>query len=55
MNGWFFLATEVDDICFDYAKKNVEQNKLSDLVKGECRLRDDAGRMMLWALMYREW
>ncbi|XP_043976463.1 RNA N6-adenosine-methyltransferase mettl16 isoform X1 [Gambusia affinis] len=33
MNGWFFLATEVDDICFDYAKKNVEQNKLSDLVK----------------------
>ncbi|XP_012732827.2 RNA N6-adenosine-methyltransferase mettl16 [Fundulus heteroclitus] len=33
MNGWYFLATEVDDICFDYAKKNVEQNKLSDLVK----------------------
>ncbi|XP_069004106.1 RNA N6-adenosine-methyltransferase mettl16 [Embiotoca jacksoni] len=33
MNGWFFLATEVDDICFDYATKNVEQNKLSDLVK----------------------
>ncbi|XP_072248617.1 RNA N(6)-adenosine-methyltransferase mettl16 [Leuresthes tenuis] len=33
MNGWFFLATEVDDICFDYAKKNVEQNNLSDLVK----------------------
>lgn len=34
MNGWFFLATEVDDICFDYATKNVEQNNLSDLVKG---------------------
>ncbi|XP_020563958.1 U6 small nuclear RNA (adenine-(43)-N(6))-methyltransferase isoform X2 [Oryzias latipes] len=33
MNGWFFLATEVDDICFDYATKNVEQNNLSDLVK----------------------
>lgn len=33
MNGWYFLATEVDDICFDYAKKNVEQNNLSDLVK----------------------
>ncbi|MEQ2314052.1 Methyltransferase-like protein 16, partial [Ameca splendens] len=33
MNGWYFLATEVDDICFDYAKKNVEQNHLSDLVK----------------------
>ncbi|KAM9732613.1 RNA N(6)-adenosine-methyltransferase mettl16 [Menidia menidia] len=33
MNGWYFLATEVDDICYDYAKKNVEQNKLSDLVK----------------------
>lgn len=34
MNGWYFLATEVDDICFDYATKNVEQNNLSDLVKG---------------------
>lgn len=33
MNGWYFLATEVDDICFDYAKKNVEQNKMSDLIK----------------------
>ncbi|MEQ2158718.1 Methyltransferase-like protein 16, partial [Goodea atripinnis] len=33
MNGWYFLATEVDDICFDYAKKNVVQNHLSDLVK----------------------
>uniref|UniRef100_A0A3P8T5P2 U6 small nuclear RNA (adenine-(43)-N(6))-methyltransferase n=1 Tax=Amphiprion percula TaxID=161767 RepID=A0A3P8T5P2_AMPPE len=33
MNGWYFLATEVDDICFDYATKNVEQNNLSDLVK----------------------
>lgn len=39
MNGWYFLATEVDDICFDYAKKNVEQNNLSDLVKGECWLK----------------
>lgn len=36
MNGWYFLATEVDDICFDYATKNVEQNNLSDLIKGEC-------------------
>ena len=36
MNGWYFLATEVDDICFDYATKNVEQNKMSDLIKGEC-------------------
>lgn len=35
MNGWYFLATEVDDICFDYATKNVEQNNLSDLVKGK--------------------
>lgn len=34
MNGWYFLATEVDDICFDYATKNVEQNNLSDLIKG---------------------
>ncbi|XP_034081485.1 RNA N6-adenosine-methyltransferase mettl16 [Gymnodraco acuticeps] len=33
MNGWYFLATEVDDICFDYAMKNVEQNSLSDLIK----------------------
>ncbi|OXB76233.1 UNVERIFIED_CONTAM: hypothetical protein H355_014641 [Colinus virginianus] len=24
---------EVDDMCFDYAKKNVEQNNLSDLIK----------------------
>lgn len=36
MNGWYFLATEVDDICFDYATKNVEQNNLSDLIKGTC-------------------
>lgn len=36
MNGWYFLATEVDDICFDYATKNVEQNNLSDLIKGAC-------------------
>lgn len=35
MNGWYFLATEVDDICFDYATKNVEQNNLSELVKGK--------------------
>ncbi|XP_061136201.1 RNA N6-adenosine-methyltransferase mettl16 [Syngnathus typhle] len=33
MNSWFFLATEVDDICFDYATRNVKQNHLSDLVK----------------------
>ncbi|XP_060704195.1 RNA N6-adenosine-methyltransferase mettl16 isoform X2 [Hemiscyllium ocellatum] len=33
MNGWFFLATEVDDMCFNYAKKNVEQNSLSELIK----------------------
>lgn len=33
MNGWVFLATEVDDMCFNYAKKNVEQNNLSDLIK----------------------
>ncbi|GAA6225022.1 U6 small nuclear RNA (adenine-(43)-N(6))-methyltransferase [Lates japonicus] len=33
MNGWYFLATEVDDICFDYATKNVDQNNLSDLIK----------------------
>ncbi|KAM3615702.1 uncharacterized protein V6R79_006436 [Siganus canaliculatus] len=33
MNGWYFLATEVDDICFDYATKNVEQNNMSDLIK----------------------
>lgn len=33
MNGWYFLATEVDDICFDYAKRNVEQNNMSDLIK----------------------
>ncbi|XP_067102418.1 RNA N6-adenosine-methyltransferase mettl16 [Osmerus mordax] len=33
MNGWYFLATEVDDICFDFATKNVEQNNLSDLIK----------------------
>lgn len=36
MNGWFFLATEVDDICFNYAKKNVEQNHLAELIKGVC-------------------
>nr|XP_040045122.1 RNA N6-adenosine-methyltransferase mettl16 [Gasterosteus aculeatus aculeatus]XP_040045132.1 RNA N6-adenosine-methyltransferase mettl16 [Gasterosteus aculeatus aculeatus] len=33
MNGWYFLATEVDDICFDYATKNVEQNNMADLIK----------------------
>ncbi|XP_028856472.1 RNA N6-adenosine-methyltransferase mettl16-like [Denticeps clupeoides] len=33
MNDWHFLATEVDDICYNYAKKNVEQNNLSDLIK----------------------
>ncbi|XP_026154433.1 RNA N(6)-adenosine-methyltransferase mettl16 [Mastacembelus armatus] len=33
MNSWYFLATEVDDICFNYATKNVEQNNLSDLIK----------------------
>ncbi|XP_064208950.1 RNA N6-adenosine-methyltransferase mettl16 [Anguilla rostrata] len=33
MNGWFFLATEVDDICFNFAKKNVENNGLADLIK----------------------
>jgi len=38
MNGWFFLATEVDDICFNYAKKNVEQNHLAELIKGRCGL-----------------
>ncbi|XP_062071729.1 RNA N6-adenosine-methyltransferase METTL16 isoform X1 [Lepus europaeus] len=33
LNGWYFLATEVDDMCFNYAKKNVEKNNLSDLIK----------------------
>uniref|UniRef100_A0A2D4NEX4 U6 small nuclear RNA (adenine-(43)-N(6))-methyltransferase n=2 Tax=Micrurus spixii TaxID=129469 RepID=A0A2D4NEX4_9SAUR len=33
LNGWYFIATEVDDMCFSYAKKNVEQNNLSDLIK----------------------
>ncbi|KAJ7313515.1 hypothetical protein JRQ81_004956 [Phrynocephalus forsythii] len=33
LNGWNFIATEVDDVCFSYAKKNVEQNNLSDLIK----------------------
>ncbi|XP_073902709.1 RNA N(6)-adenosine-methyltransferase METTL16 isoform X4 [Castor canadensis] len=33
LNGWYFLATEVDDMCFNYAKKNVEQNNLSELIK----------------------
>lgn len=33
LNGWYFLATEVDDICYNYAKKNVEQNHLADLIK----------------------
>ncbi|XP_060092785.1 RNA N6-adenosine-methyltransferase METTL16 [Heteronotia binoei] len=33
LNGWHFIATEVDDVCFSYAKKNVEQNNLSDLIK----------------------
>ncbi|ETE69825.1 Methyltransferase-like protein 16 [Ophiophagus hannah] len=33
LNGWYFIATEVDDVCFSYAKKNVEQNNLSDLIK----------------------
>ncbi|KAG8139892.1 putative U6 small nuclear RNA protein, partial [Naja naja] len=32
LNGWYFIATEVDDVCFSYAKKNVEQNNLSDLI-----------------------
>uniref|UniRef100_A0AAZ3R7J1 Methyltransferase 16, N6-methyladenosine n=1 Tax=Oncorhynchus tshawytscha TaxID=74940 RepID=A0AAZ3R7J1_ONCTS len=35
MNGWHYLVTEIDDICFDYATRNVEQNNLSDLIKGE--------------------
>ena len=34
LNGWYFLVTEVDDMWFNYAKKNVEQNNLSDLIKG---------------------
>ena len=34
LNGWYFLVTEVDDMWFNYAKKNVEQNNSSDLIKG---------------------
>uniref|UniRef100_A0A452FW96 U6 small nuclear RNA (adenine-(43)-N(6))-methyltransferase n=1 Tax=Capra hircus TaxID=9925 RepID=A0A452FW96_CAPHI len=33
LNGWYFLATEVNDMCFNYAKKNMEQNNLSDPIK----------------------
>ncbi|KAG5212908.1 hypothetical protein JEQ12_008694 [Ovis aries] len=33
LNGWYFLATEVNDTCFNYAKKNVEQNNLCDPIK----------------------
>lgn len=33
LNGWYFIATEVDDVCYSYAKKNVEQNNLSALIK----------------------
>lgn len=45
MNGWFFLATEVDDMCYNYAKKNVEQNNLSELIKGEERRDPEALRV----------
>uniref|UniRef100_A0A8C4NBI2 RNA N(6)-adenosine-methyltransferase METTL16 n=1 Tax=Eptatretus burgeri TaxID=7764 RepID=A0A8C4NBI2_EPTBU len=33
MNGWHFLATEVDDVCYSHACCNVERNRLQDLIQ----------------------
>ncbi|CAN0055712.1 unnamed protein product [Lampetra planeri] len=33
MNGWHFLATEVDNVCFTYATQNVARNALQGLVR----------------------
>ncbi|XP_032823528.2 RNA N(6)-adenosine-methyltransferase METTL16 isoform X1 [Petromyzon marinus] len=33
MNGWHFLATEVDNVCFTYATQNVARNGLQGLVR----------------------
>ena len=33
-NPWRFLATEADEVNFCYATKNLEDNKLTDRIKG---------------------
>lgn len=34
LNGWRFLATEVDEASVRYAKGNVQRNGFSDNIKG---------------------
>lgn len=36
LNGWRFLATEVDESSMRYAQENIERNGFSDLIKGIC-------------------
>ncbi|KAK2142055.1 hypothetical protein LSH36_1002g03117 [Paralvinella palmiformis] len=33
-NGWSFIATESDGTNYQYAKKNVENNQMTDKIKG---------------------
>ena len=34
-NGWMFLTSEVDSMNFQFAKRNVEKNSLTEQIKGE--------------------
>jgi 23S rRNA A1618 N6-methylase RlmF len=34
MYRWKFLATEVDDLNFSYAVKNIKKNNMTDFIHG---------------------
>lgn len=37
-NGWQFLASEVDDQNIFFAEKNIQQNKMTDKITGNCKI-----------------
>jgi len=39
-NGWSFIATESDGTNYQYAKKNVENNQMTDKIKGSHNISD---------------
>ena len=34
-NGWLFLTSEADSMNFQFAKRNVEQNSLTEQIRGK--------------------
>lgn len=45
---WKMIATEVDPVSLEYAKKNVQKNGLEMLINGECVVAGDEGNYLIF-------